>query len=730
MTKDLRDQLQSALGGAYAIERELGGGGMSRVFLAEEAALGRRVVIKVLPPELAGSVNTERFRREILLAARLRHPLVVPILVAGEADGLLYFTMPYVEGESLRTRLCREGRLPVADAVPVMRDVAEALCYAHRHGVVHRDIKPENTLLDSESGHALVTDFGVAKALSAATTSQGGLTSIGMALGTPAYMAPEQALGDPATDHRADLYALGAVAYEVLTGKPPFSGNTPQELIGAHVAQPPEPLSSRRPDIAPVLAALIMQLLEKRAEDRPQSATELLGELEVVATSDNLASRAEPTPQAQAAAPLRMGARWRVVLVVGGVLSLGLLGYGAVSLAGKGRTTGAASQAVAAPGEGTDSRGKSVAVLPFVNLSPERENEYFADGMTEELIGALSKVQGLRVPARTSVFALKGKDLDARAIGDTLKVATVLEGSVRRSGGRLRVGAQLVSAKDNGVLWSETYDRDLADVFQVQDELARAIVGALRLQLKLTNRADTALVEAPTEDLEAYNLYLQGRYVWNRRTYESLLKAARYFERAVERDSTYAQAYAGLADAYVLLPAYGPARPKEAFSKARRAAERALALDSTLAEAHTSLAYSLELADYDWAGAEAAFRRAIALNPNYATAHHWYAEYLSIVGRHQEALAEFERARALDPLSRIISADRGLALARAGRYDDAIRELRATLELDPNFFVTHVFLCSAYLSKRRPREAVPECERAAALSRRNGGLGHLAYAYA
>jgi tetratricopeptide (TPR) repeat protein len=336
------------------------------------------------------------------------------------------------------------------------------------------------------------------------------------------------------------------------------------------------------------------------------------------------------------------------------------------------------------------------------------------------------------VPGRTSVFALKGKDLDARTIGDTLRVATVLEGSVRRTGGRLRVGAQLVSATDNSVLWSETYDRELADLFQIQDELARAIVGALRVELKLpdTDREGTALVAPPTEDLEAHDLYLRGRFLWNQRTYESLLKAASFFERAIQRDSTYAQAYAGLADTYLILSAFGPVRPTEAIPKAKAAALRALILDSSLAEAHTSLGYARMLGEYDWQGAEAEFRRAIALNPNYATAHHRYADYLLARGQLEDALAAFERAHALDPLSRIISAEMGAALAYAHRYDDALRQLRATLELDPNFAVTHFWLCWVYVWKRLPREAIPACERSVALSGRNLGLDGLAAAYA
>ena len=731
MTTDLRDQLQVTLGAAYAVERELGAGGMSRVFVAQETALGRKVVVKVLPPELAGGIDVERFHREVQLAAQLRHPHIVPLLTAGEGRGLLYYTMPYVEGASLRTYLDRQGELPVGEAVKLLREVTDALCYAHRRGVVHRDIKPENILL--EDGHALVTDFGIAKALTARLGAGGAMTSVGLAVGTPTYMAPEQAAADPHVDHRADLYALGVVAYEVLTGDPPFRGHTAQQLVGAHLTQIPEPVAQYRSSIPGTLAALVMRLLEKRPADRPQSAEEVLHELDAMAVAASggtvAAHPAEPAVQPMTVRRRPLG--HRVALYLGLAALLGLVAYaGLAGIAdrqvGRKPPSSAEGSTSVQASAGTPT---SIAVLPFVNMSAERENEYFSDGMTEELINALSKVEGLRVAARTSAFAFKGKEADVREVGEKLRVATVLAGSVRRAGTRLRVTAQLMDAKQGVQLWSETYDRELADVFAVQDELSRAIVGALRVTL--AGEQDEPLVSRPTESLEAYHLYLQGRYSWNQRTEAGLKQAVRYFERAITMDSDYAQAYAGLADAYVLLPERGPTRPAEVYPKAEAAALRALALDSTLAEAHTSLGYVLEVKEWEWQGAEQAFRRAIALNPSYATAHHWYGECLSVTGRPDEALAELERALSLDPLSPQIRAQTGLQLYRMRRYDAAIARLRNTLDLHPRSAQAHDWLGRTYLLKGMHAEAITEMEAAVNLAARGSWeLATLAYVYA
>jgi TolB-like protein/Tfp pilus assembly protein PilF len=707
---DLQARLQTALGGAYRIERELGGGGMSRVFAAEETALGRKVVVKVFPPELSGGASAERFRREIQLAARLRHPHIVPLLSAGAGapeaggEGLLYYTMPFVEGESLRTRLATEGELPVAEAVRVLRDVAQALAYAHRHGVVHRDVKPENILLGDDG--AVVADFGVAKALGAAT-ERGGLTATGVTLGTPSYMAPEQVAADPHADHRVDIYALGVLTYEMLASEPPFTGTSPQQVLAAHATRAPEPVALRRPSVPAALAALVMRCLEKRPADRPQSAEEVLRELDAVTVPRDVGGARQPRK-------IRRFAAYAVVPVA----LLALAGYALV-----------ARQSDGAPPDRGRAVVKSVAVLPFANLSPDRENEYFADGMTEELINALTKIEGLRVPARTSSFAFKGKNLSVRAIADSLRVGAVLEGSVRMAGNRLKVRAQLVDAADGYQLWSETYERELADVFAVQDEIARAIVGALKL--KLGGEEAKPLVTRATADFEAYSLYLQGRYLWNQRTREALERAARFFEQAIAKDPRYARAHAGLADTYILLPFYGNAPAKETHAKARRAAETALSLDSTLAEAHTALA-DIKLYAWDWRGAEQSFRQAIRLAPGYAVAHHWYADYLDVTGRFEEALRERELAHSLDPLSRVIATELGLDLYLLRRYDEAIARLKKVLDLDPNFAFAHQRLGEVYLRKGWHAEAIAELERAADLGWSTHTLNKplLAYAYA
>ena len=689
------EHLQNTLGSDYEFERELGGGGMSRVFLATERGLGRRVVVKVLPPDMSAAVSAERFRREVNLAARLQHPHIVPVLTAGEAGGVVYYTMPLVEGESLRERLARSGELPIADAMQVLRDVAKALAYAHRHGVVHRDVKPDNILL-SEGG-ALVADFGVAKALAAAGSETDAVTSAGLVLGTPAYMAPEQAAADPHGDHRVDLYALGIVAYEMLAGQAPFAGRPVQAILAAHATETPEPVTKRRPNVPSELADLVMRCLEKRAADRPQSADDVLAGLDTLPT-----------------APWRRSAL-RTVLVVGVMVALTALVYGA-SLRARIGADDAASPPPRGETAAIPTTGVSIAVLPFVSLSRDANNESFSDGMTEELIAALSKVPGLRVAARTSAFAFKGKNTPIQRIGEELKVETVLEGSVRREGKRLKVTAQLVNAADGFHRWSETYDRQLSDVFTVQDEIAKAITSALRITLGAGG--ETTLVKRPTTDLEAYGVFLRGRQALNERTFEQLHRAAELFEQAIGRDPRFARAYAGLADAYVLMPLYGHLPPTDAWPKARAAARTALALDSSLAEAHTALAYGAMVHDWDWTSAERGFRRAIALDPNYATAYQRYADYLLGRGRVSESLETIRHAHALDPLSSIISAELGRALFYVDRPDDAVAQLQQTLQRDPSFAWAHRWLGAIYLHKGMVPVALVELRKAVDLSGR------------
>lgn len=714
MTTELSALLRESLGAAYSLERELSRGGMSRVFVAREISLGRRVVVKVISPDLAGGISIDRFEREIAMAAQLQHPHIVPVLRAGQIDdGLPYYTMPFIEGASLRARL-DAGPLGLAEAVSILRDVAKALAYAHERGVVHRDIKPENVLLTS--GSAAVTDFGIAKALGSAAYEHPTdllitLSHLGIPLGSPPYMAPEQISGDPAIDYRADLYSLGVVAYEMLAGRHPFAGLKGYHLMAAHLIETPAPLAALRPDVPPALAALVAHLLQKRAADRPASATEVLERLEAV-----VAPVADPTPMR---APASVAGRLRRPYVAAVVVLFVAAAGAFVSRVSPTPVVSPTSLRTPAPSASVARQGiRSVAVLPFVNVGGDARDEYFSDGMTDELMATLGRIRGLRVAGRSSAFAFKGKGGGAREIGTRLRVAAVLEGSVRRTGPMLTVTAQLVNVSDGVTLWAETYERRTKDLFKVQDELARAIVGALQVQLD-ADHDDEPLVQRPTRDLQAYDLYLKGRYVWNQRTATSLAHAAQYFEEAVARDPRFAQAHAGLADTYLLLPRYGSIAPADAWPKARAAAEEALALDSGLAEAHATLAFGKMMYERDGDGAEQGFRRALALNPSYATGHQWYGDYLVGRGDAEEGSRELRRALELDPLSPVIGSELGWSLYVQHRYDEAIEQLRQTLQLNPDFALAHFWLGVSLLGKGREPEAMRELRRGVDLGGRN-----------
>jgi serine/threonine-protein kinase len=658
--RDLLEHLQTTLGAAYTLTRELGGGGMSRVFVAEDIALGREVVVKVLPPDMASGVSIERFKREISLAARLQHPHIVPLLSAGETAGLPYFTMPFIEGESLRARLTRVGEFPVAEAARLLREVASALAYAHRKGVIHRDIKPENVLISEQ--HAMVTDFGVAKAISAATQADGdGLTGVGIVLGTPAYMAPEQVAGDPGMDHRADIYAFGVIAYEILAGRAPFAGRSAQALMAAHVIEAPEAISSRRAGIPVGLAALVMRCLEKNPDHRPQHAEDILRGLDDETKMGHEENNVRP----------------------------------------------------------------SVAVLPMVNTSGDPENEHFSDGLTDELIGVFSKVEGISVTGRTSTFALKGKGLSVRAITDLLHVQHALEGSVRRAGDRLKVRVQLVNA-DGTVIWSDSYDRRLEDVFAVQEEIAQAVVRALEVKLIATRGP---LVRPATKDLTAYDLVLKGRYVRRGMAPDQMRLAVKYFEQAVARDPSYARAYAWLSDTHWLQIVLGGRPTSEEVPRAREYATSALALDSSLAEAHWAMAQLLFGFDWDAPAAERAFRRAILLDPGFEEARHLYSIFLLHRNRMEEAEAELTRTLKIDPLLAAAHHTLGRLHLSMRRPDEAITHLREALALEPMFSLAYAQLGHAYLQKAMPAQAIIEFETGARIGSPSD-RAHLAYGYA
>ena len=651
MKSDLGEHLRTTLGSAYSIERELGGGGMSRVFMAVETTLGRRVVVKVLPPETSGLVSAERFRREVQVAAGLQHPHVVPLLNAGESGGLLYYTMPYVAGETLRGRLARDGALPIGVAVRVLRDVARALAYAHRRGVVHRDVKPENILL-GEDGDALVTDFGVAKAI---VTAAGGrnladpITTLGVALGTPAYMAPEQALGDPTTDHRADLYALGVIAYELIAGTHPFVGRSVQALLAAHATEAPEPLSNRRANVPERLSSLVRRLLEKHPADRPQSGDEVLAELEAVTTPAESVSRAS----------LRRPRRW---LAWGAATALGVaaVGAAAVRLRRDASPPGTLAAAPAAP-------PKSVAVLPLVDVGGDTADAYFAAGMTDEVTGALARVPGLRVASRSAASLIDTRQqVDVRDAGHRLNVGAVLAGRVRRQGSQLRLSVELVDVADGTQLWSETYARDMKDAFRVQDEVARAIASTLSVRFAGTLRPSSQ----GTESAEAHDLVLRAQYLADVYTGPSLRRSIALYGQALALDSTYAAAWSGPGSAWVrLADDFVPAT--EALPHIRTAVARALAIDSTLADAHAQHASLLAYYDRDYVAGDREWVRALALDSTLTDAAANYSNILSATGHPDSAAAVLHRALRIDPLSQFLAYWAPVNFVYAGRLADA-----------------------------------------------------------
>ena len=702
---DVRARLEDALGSMYTIERELGGGGMSRVYLARDVALGRDVVIKLLAPELAEGLSAERFEREAHLAARLQHPHIVPVITAGIAAGLPYYTMPFIAGESLRARTAR-GRIELPVAIKALSDVARALDYAHRQGVVHRDIKPENILLSD--GIAVVTDFGIAKALTAAKAQAPGgtLTQLGTSLGTPAYMAPEQAVGDT-VDARADLYAWGVVAYELLTGVHPFAQRTTaQQLIAAQIAEHPEPLSTRAPDVPAPLAALVMRCLEKEPSARPSDATTIVATLDAKHLLDEHDAPSAPRSHGRTRERNRRAA-------LAGVGVMALLALGGAVLGLRHRASLQHEPRPATPSAGAAGRAAitTVAVLPFVNTGGDAKDEYFSDGMTDELAHALSQLPSLRVAGRTSSYAYKGKDVPAQQIGRTLHVGGIVEGTVRRAGDRLRITAELTSASDGLVLWSDSYESSATDVFQVQDEFTREIASALEPALHGTTAGNVADSSRGTTDPAAYDLYLKGRYYFAKRGGANVQRSIGYFHQALDRDPRFARALVGLAMAYQVLPDYVTTNTDSVVALASASADRALALEPTLADAHL-VRCGIEHSTVRFVEAERECRAAVALEPNDPTAHMWRAENLAWLGQLPEAMLEVGKATGLDPLSPIIAAEESQDIYMTRDFPRALAANSRAIAMDSTLAVNLLAAALEETFSGHPDQGVARAEQA------------------
>ncbi|MGC1320678.1 MAG: protein kinase [Candidatus Udaeobacter sp.] len=691
--------------GNYQLLEEIGRGGQGIVYRARQKDLNRIVALKVIGlGPWATETHLKRFRREAKAAASLDHPSIVPIYEIGERDSSCYFSMKFVEGGQL-DELAKGESMPIRRVVELLAKVARTVHFAHEHGILHRDIKPGNILLD-QKGEPHLTDFGLARLVETEST----VTRTREVMGTPSYMAPEQAMGNNAAISSAtDVYGLGAVLYQLLTGHPPFAGETTYETTKLLLdTEPRQPRVLNR-KIDRDISTICLKCLEKDPKRRYSTALALAEDLEHWLKHEPI--------QARRTGILARSKRWvrrNPTTAIAAVLLVGLI-------AALGAMISKSDWLHPTPANG-------IAVLPFENLSENQADAYFAEAIQDEILTRLSKISNLKVIARTSTQHYKSQPNNLPMIGKQLGVEYILEGSVQKRTDASRVNVQLIKAATSSHIWADTFDSKLTDIFAVETQIAKTVADAL--QAKLTGSEERAIAARPTENPEAHDLYLKGRFFWNKRTSSDLKTAIEYFNQAVEKDPNYSLAYAGLADAYALLTAYGATPVSEALPRAEVAAKKALELDESLAEAHTSLGLLL-FYNLDFQSATKEFERAIALNPNYATAHHWYGlGPLRCVGDFDKSIAELKRALQLDPLSLIINADLGAALVTARRYDEGIAQLRKTIEMDPYFYYAYLNLGKALQLNGQLDEAVTEYKKAAALNDDPLVLGLLAQGYA